>query len=444
MLHIKARDGQSGAEGAVAILVIGTLDTKLAEISALAAEIQRQGGAPIVLDSSGRAPADTVPMSWPLVTRERVASAAGVSISDVDALSRGEAIDTVRVGVRVVGEQLHSTGEVQAALCIGGAAAYVAGPLFASLPVGFPKLIVSPLASGARVFEPYVGVRDVAVLHSVADIVGVNSLTKQIIRAAAGYIVGAARATAEVGSADERRPTIAVSMNGNTTEPLMRAKSMLEGRGYEFVGFHANGVGGRALEDFVATGRAVGVLDYTTTELGGHLFGGLMDGGPDRLRTAGKVGVPQVVVPGCLDFITCGRWAEAEAEFPGRVMFRHNPELTLVRLTSDEMAVLGRELARRLNTSSTPTTICVPLRGLSINDCEGGVFFDPVADGAMLEAIRSELVPPHKLMAVDAHVCSEGFVDVVVAELLAALPAIDAAGPSAESIASSLAAASPQ
>jgi uncharacterized protein (UPF0261 family) len=397
--------------------MIGTLDTKLDEFSALADEVERQGGTPILLDSSGREADRPLPTKWRLVGRDEVAAVVGVTTEHISSLPRGEAIEVIRGGVRIITEELQRSGEIQAAICMGGAGTHVAGPAFAALPIGFPKLVVSPLASGARTFEPYVGLRDVAVLHSVVDILGVNVLTAQIFREAAGYIVGAALA------ADGREglpsgPVIAVTVNGNTTAPVMRAKSALEAAGYEVVAFHANGVGGRALEDFIGSGQAIGVLDYTTTELAGHLVGGLMDAGDTRMETAGRMGLPQVLVPGCLDFITCGRWDDAAVEFPDRVMFLHNPELTLVRLTAGEMAVVGRDFARKVNTAVAPATVCVPLLGLSINDRVDGVFYDPVANAALLDAIRSELSPRHRLVEVEAHIQADEFADVVVSELL--------------------------
>ena len=215
----------------------------------------------------------------------------------------------MRAGLRELMKTLLADDLIHGAICVGGAGAHVAGPAFQETPLGFPKLVVSPLASGQRQFEPYVGLRDVAVMHSVADIAGINDVTEKVFRTAAGYVVGAARMSVRDGAgpvAAEGRPTVAISMNGNTTKAMHRGRERLERAGYAVVIFHANGVGGRALEDFVASGLADVVLDYTTTELGATLVGGLMDAGPERMETAGRRGLPQVLVPGCVDFITCG------------------------------------------------------------------------------------------------------------------------------------------
>jgi uncharacterized protein (UPF0261 family) len=404
------------------VLVIGTLDTKGAEIEYLAGAIERRGATPLMLDSS--TDAGDAESRFELIARDRVASAAGSSIESVADLPRGEAVETMREGVRALTNELVAAGRVQGAICIGGAGAHLAGPAFQELPIGFPKLVVSPLASGQRQFEAYVGLQDVAVMHSVADIAGINVITEKVFLSAAGYISGAAAAYRDEGSrggSTESAPTVAVSMNGNTTKAMDRGRARLESAGYAVVTFHANGVGGRALESFVDSGQAVAVLDYTTTELGAGLVGGLMDSGPTRMEAAGRQGIPQVLVPGCVDFITCGPWAEAEREFPDRVMFGHNPELTLVRLRSEEMAELGTIFAAKANQASGPTAVLVPKDGFSVSDVEGGPFWDPDADRAFIDALVSKLEDRVRVQVIDAHINDPGFADAAVDELLALL-----------------------
>jgi uncharacterized protein (UPF0261 family) len=307
---------------------------------------------------------------------------------------------------------------VDGALCVAGAGAHLVGPAFQRLPLGFPKLILTPLASGSRVFEPFIGVRDVAILHSVADVAGVNAITSKIYNQAAGYIVGAARAASTnqgLAESPNGKPTLAVSMNGNTTPAINRARRLLDE--FELVAFHANGTGGRAMEELMSSGTFTAVLDFTTTELAGHIVGGLMDPGPSRMERAGQLGLPQVLVPGCLDFITCGRLDEAKAQFPNRVYYPHNPELTLVRLTAEEMGELGRVFADKANSATGPTLICVPTEGFSMPDCEGGEFWDPAADSRFIAELKKRLSPQVDLKLVDAHINDAHFVDVVVGAL---------------------------
>lgn len=415
------------------VLIIGTLDTKSVEIAAVAAEVESCGAEVVLLDTSGRAhptlSSHELAVGRSVLTREDVARAAGTTSDAVADLPRGEAVATLRAGVRALAVRLHEDGHIDAALCLGGAGAYIARDSFAALPIGFPKLIVSPLASGMRVFEPYTGTKDVATVHSVADLVGVNPITLKIFRAAAGYVVGAAKAAMK-GEHLEPRPAVAISMNGNTTDALMLIKDALEERGFSVVAFHANGVGGRALEEFADTGEAVAVLDYTTTELNGHQIGGLMDAGASRMETAGGRGIPQVLVPGCMDFITCGPMNEAQQQFPDRPMFVHNPELTLVRLTADEMSEMGRSFAAKANSSRGPVIVCVPTGGLSVSDAPGRVFWDPQADEAFVTALSEHLSPEIRLHLIPHHINDREFVRQVLENLLTLLPSLTPANAS--------------
>jgi uncharacterized protein (UPF0261 family) len=361
------------------------------------------------------------------IDQQAVARAAGSTSAAISALPRGEAVSALRAGVNALLQELLASGRIHGAVCMGGAGTHIAGPGLQQLPLGFPKLIVSPLASGSRTFDTYVGIRDVAVMHSVADIIGVNSVTSPIYRSAAGYIAGAARAYADAAAlgADQQagtRPlTVAVSMNGNTTPALMRARAVLESRGMQFVAFHANGTGGRALEDAVRSGKVDAVIDYTTTELAGHLIGGLMDPGPDRMEAAGRAGLPQVLVPGCTDFITCGPLQAAAAEFPGRTYFEHNPELTLVRLTADEMTQLAKVFAHKASQASGPTEVIVPTGGFSVPDAPGKPFWNPEADGAFIATLRAELAEHIGLTELDHHINDDAFIDHVLSTLIALL-----------------------
>jgi len=410
------------------VLVIGTFDTKAVELAALASDIEALGGAVTFLDTSARYaehPGDDVLRGRHFIDQDAVAQAAGSTCAQVSALPRGEAVSALRSGVTNLLDNLVGAGEIDGAVCMGGAGTHIAGPALQELPLGFPKLIVSPLASGSRTFDPYVGIRDVAVMHSVADIIGVNTVTTPVYRAAAGYIYGAALsyATGQKHAIPslQNSVTVAVSMNGNTTPALMRARARLEGHGIQFVAFHANGTGGRALEDAVQSGRVNAVLDYTTTELGFHVVGGLMNPGPHRMESAAKAGLPQVLVPGCTDFITAGPADAAEQEFPGRVYFGHNPELTLVRLTADEMAELGAISARKANMSTGPTEIVVPMGGFSVPDAPGKAFWNPQADGAFVATLRSELADHITLTVRNEHINDNAFIDYVLTALLGLL-----------------------
>jgi uncharacterized protein (UPF0261 family) len=175
------------------VLVIGTFDTKAEELGALADGIESLGGTAILLDTSARhaeRPAGRVLSGRRFIDQDQVAEAAGSSCAVISDLPRGEAVSALRAGVSSLLGELLDGGEIDGAVCMGGAGTHIAGPGLQELPLGFPKLIVSPLASGSRTFGTYVGLRDVTVMHSVADIIGVNTVTSPIYRSAAGYIYG--------------------------------------------------------------------------------------------------------------------------------------------------------------------------------------------------------------------------------------------------------------
>jgi uncharacterized protein (UPF0261 family) len=256
-------------------------------------------------------------------------------------------------------------------------------------------------------------------MHSVADIMGINDVTEPVFVEAAGFVAGAVQARRRSRRRDGHGHSylVAASMNGNTTPALMYAKQALASRGVELVTFHANGTGGRAMEQLAERRLFQGVLDYTTTELAGEVVGGLMSAGPARMEVAGQLGLPQVLVPGCLDLITTGRYDETERSWPGRVLYRHNPEFTLVRLTRDEMALLGRQFAEKANRSVGPVRICVPLNGFSVPNHPDGPFWDPDADLAFVAALEENVSPQITVDVIEAHINDVRFVDHVVGAL---------------------------
>ena len=394
--------------------MIGTLDTKGPEIAFVRSELKRLGCEIVVLDSgtSGESRLADVRFS-----REEVARSADTSLAELRQLSRGEALGRMAIGVQRITTELAREERIHAALCIGGAGVSLAVPAFQSLELGFPKLLVTPLASGKRTFDAFVKTRDVAVLHSVADIMGVNAVTQPVLSAAAAYAAGGASAwyaRRRNASTRARSTLVAATMNGNTTPALMHAKERLARTGVELVTFHANGTGGRAMEELIGEGMFSAVLDYTTTELSGELVGGLMSAGPDRMEAAGRLSLPQVLVPGCLDLITTGTFEETTIAWPGRTLYRHNPAFTLVRLKAEEMAELGCAFAEKANQALGPTHICVPLRGFSVPNHPDGPFWDPEADQAFVEALRGSLITAVPLETIDAHINDREFIDRVI------------------------------
>src|SRR5678816_4377596 len=213
-----------------------------------------------------------------------------------------------------------------------------------ALPIGFPKLMVSTLASGNT--AQYVGIKDIVMFPSIVDVSGLNRISREILTRAAGAICGMVEAVPEQS---EGKPLIVASMFGNTTACVQHAQKILEEAGYEVLVFHATGVGGRTMESLIESGMVSGVLDVTTTEWADELVGGVLGAGPTRLEAAGKMKVPAIVAPGCLDMVNFGERATVPAKFAGRTFYQHNPQVTLMRTTPEECAELGRILADKVN-----------------------------------------------------------------------------------------------
>jgi uncharacterized protein (UPF0261 family) len=246
----------------------------------------------------------------------------------------------------------------------------------------------------------------------VIDILGLNEISRAIFDNAAAAVVGMAR--------DAGRPVrelgdkcVGITMLGQTTPGVMRVRDRLVAAGHEPVIFHANGVGGPAMEHLIEAGALGGVIDYTLSELANSLLDGIHTTGPDRLRVAGRHGLPQVVVPGCVDFFNQGPRDTLPERYRSRKSYFHNPVATLVRLTADEEATLGGIVAERLNEARGPVRVVAPTRGFSLADAEGGDLWEPEADRAFLEALRDALRPDIPYETVDAHVDDPAFADVV-------------------------------
>jgi uncharacterized protein (UPF0261 family) len=402
------------------IALIGTLDTKGDEIAYVRKRLAALGARPVVIDSGILGE----PGTEADVPREEVAREAGYELERIQgAGSRGAAVELMVEGVRAVCLRLWLEGKIDGVLCLGGAeGALLGAAAMHALPLGVPKVIVSPSASGPRAFGPFVGKSDVLVMHSVIDILGLNPIARAVFDNAAAAVVGMAR---DGGGPvrDLGGRSVGITMLGHTTPAVMRIRAVLERAGHEPVIFHANGVGGPAMEKLVEAGALAGVIDYTLSELANALLGGLHATGPKRLRVAGRHGLPQVVVPGCVDFFNQGAPDTVPERYRGRKSYYHNPVATLVRLEPDEMAELGRVVADRLNEARGPVRVVAPSQGFSLADIQGGDLWDPEGDAAFLDALSSSLRADIPFELVDTHVNDPGFADLVADRFLALISA---------------------
>jgi uncharacterized protein (UPF0261 family) len=366
------------------VLLIGTLDTKGREYAYVRDLIQGRGLNTFVLDCGVLGE----PVFTPDSPAARTAEAGGGSLAELrEKRDRGHALEIMGIGARAMALELLAQGKFDGVIAMGGSGGTSIGATaMQALPVGMPKLIVSTMASGN--VAPYVDVKDITMMHSVVDVSGLNRISRRIFANAAGAIGGMVEQ--EMPKVADK-PLIGATMFGVTTPCLDRVRSQMEGAGYEVLVFHAVGSGGRSFEALIAGGYFSGVADVTTTEWCDELVGGVLSAGPERLDAAGRAGIPQIVSLGALDMVNFGPRDTLPPQYESRNIYIHNPQVTLMRTTPEENAKLGEIIAKKLNATTGPTALFVPLKGVSAIDVEGMPFYDPAADLALFEAIRKNL-----------------------------------------------------
>lgn len=370
------------------VALIGTLDTKGAEYAWLAEQLDKHGVQALFVDVGSFSASPLANIS----SDDVIAAANSDAAALRERRDRGEMMQVMSLGAARIVRDLAVSGRIHGLLALGGSGgSSVAAAAMQALPVGFPKLLVSTMASGD--VKPYVGEVDATLMYSVVDVAGINSVSSQVFANAVAAIAGMARAYEDrlAAAPAEHKPVVAVTMFGVTTPAADEARDTLTDLGYEVLVFHATGAGGRAMEKLAESGLLAGVCDLTTTELADDLVGGVLSAGPRRLEMAGRVGLPQAVSLGALDMVNFGPADTVPPEFAGRNLFVHNPTVTLMRTTPEEMAELGRRIATKLAAATGPTELFIPLRGVSAIDVEGAPFRDAEADATLFAELRAGL-----------------------------------------------------
>jgi uncharacterized protein (UPF0261 family) len=393
------------------VVLLGTLDTKGPEYQYLKERLELAGVQVLMVDVGTL----DAPRARPDISRQEVAKAAGVDLEALTAArDRGRAVSQMADAAAVTVRRLFDEGRCDGVLAAGGSGnTAIATTAMRSLPVGVPKLMVSTMAAGDT--RDYIGASDIALMASVTDVAGINSISARILANAAAAMAGMVNAPPV--ELKEQRPMIAATMFGVTTPCVTAAREDLEGRGYEVLTFHATGTGGRAMEALVESGFFTGVLDITTTELADELVGGVLSAGPQRLEMAGRLGVPQVVSLGALDMVNFGARDTVPPKFEARNLYIHNPSVTLMRTTPEESAELGRQVARKLSAARGPVALFIPLRGVSAISVEGGPFYDAAADAALIGAVRENIGKNVDVREMDTNINDPEFARAMAAKL---------------------------
>ncbi len=394
----------------MAVILIGTLDTKGRELGYVRDLIRAAGLETVVIDAGSLGP----PTIEPDIPRDEVFRRAGGSEPGSD---RGEAVAMAARGAAAIVAGLEAEGRVDGVLAIGGSAGTVIGTAaMRGLPFGRPKLMVSTLASGQ--VGPYVGGSDILMLYPVADLAGLNRLTRAALANAAHAMIGMVKGKSWIAP-EPGRPIVAATMFGVTTPCVDRARIGLESKGVEVLVFHATGVGGRSMEGLIRDPMVDGVLDLTTTEIADEVVGGILSAGPNRLEAAGRLGIPQVVSVGALDMVNFGPRETVPGRFEGRLFHVHNETVTLMRTTPAENATIGTRISEILVRATGPVAVLIPRGGVSALDAPGKPFYDPEADEALFDALRSGLArSPVRLIERDEHINDPAFADCAATTLL--------------------------
>jgi uncharacterized protein (UPF0261 family) len=401
------------------IVLLGTLDTKKDEIFFMKELIRESGHAPILMDVGPLGP----PISAPDISNEEIARAAGWTLGD---LARADGRDRVMKAMgegaaRCLLDRLKQ-GLLDGVLAIGGnQGTAIASMAMGVLPIGFPKFVVSTVASGN--IRPFVGSKDLGMMFSVADLVGgPNPVSRSILSNAVGAVVGMVEHGARVALRPGER-TIGVTALGNTEPAVAHATALLRGAGLQVVAFHASGAGGSAMEELVEEGIIDGVLDLTPHELIEEVVGAgaYVPVRPGRLKAAGVRGIPQVVSTGGLEYLCFGPFDSIPIRMRRRRIYMHNPLNANVKASRQEMAEVGRVMAARLNESLGPAAVVVPLHGWSIYGGPGGPLHDPAGNRAFLVALKRHLRPEIPLQEVEAHINEPRFVELCVERMLNSL-----------------------
>ncbi|MCZ6673120.1 MAG: Tm-1-like ATP-binding domain-containing protein [Verrucomicrobia bacterium] len=364
------------------IAILGTLDSKADEHTFVADRIRERGHQVVLIDvgTGGE------PQVAPDFTRYDVAAVTSLDLAPLmERHDRGECVVAMSEAAPAFLSQLVEDGKIEGVISLGGGGGTAIGTAaMRALPIGFPKLMVSTVASGNTAH--YVGTKDIVMVPSIVDVNGLNRISRMIFTRAAGAICGMVEAQVD---SDSGKALIVASMFGNTTTCVNQAKAILEEAGYEVLVFHATGSGGQAMESLIESGMVAGVLDVTTTEWADEVVGGVLSAGPTRMDAMSQAKVPAIVAPGCVDMANFGARETVPDSFEDRTFYIHNPQVTLMRTSAEECAEIGRIIATKSNANSAPVVILNPLKAVSEINGEGQAFYDPDADKALFKAIHA-------------------------------------------------------
>ncbi len=393
------------------VVIIGTLDTKEAEISYLKTQLGSLGIEAKIIDVS----IGSKPSSYADIKREEVAARTHADIESVLKQEDGKlkAMDALAQGALLLVEETRQRDESLGIIALGGGVGtWIGMKVMRNLAFGFPKIMISTLPFDIR---PSMGSKDIVIFPSVSDILGLNPILRKVLRNAAGAMAGMAHLKEQV---NDSKKVIAMTALGVTTPLVTACKEILEAKGFEIAAFHAVGVGGKIFEEWLLTDLFTGVLDVTLHDINNYLFNGISPPYPDRLEAAGRKKILQVVVPGGLDFISKGPIDTLSEQDRKKKHYQHSPMFTHVRVTAEEMKEVAEVVADKLNKGKGRSTVVIPMKGFSYQGHEQGQLADHESDMTFVRVLKRRLKHDIPVVEVDAHINDKLFAEVVCSHLL--------------------------
>ena len=397
------------------VAILATLDTKADEAGFMRSEIESLGGQALLIDLSlvgdSELSAD--------VTKQDVISAGGGNLAELLVKpNREQSNPFIVAGATKIVKELQESGEIHAVVSLGGTqGTSTCAPILQALPYGFPKVMLSTAASGDT--SPFVGIKDITMMFAVSDILGLNVFSRKILANAAAAAWGMAQSEQCI-TKSEAKGVIGMSNLGVLTQGAMRAIKLFEEAGYEVITFHAIGAGGDAMEQMMKEGIINAVFDYGLGEIADGIWGVLRAGGPERLTVAGKLGLPQVVVPGGSEHlgILVNEPNQVPAGYENHQITWHSPYVFVPRLNAEEQGRVAKVIGEKLSHSSKDTLFLMPLKGVSSYSAEGGELYNTELYDAYWESLQKELPNTIEVESMDVTAQDQALVERAVNYLI--------------------------
>jgi uncharacterized protein (UPF0261 family) len=412
------------------IIIIGMLDEREETLKIIKNQIERRGHKAVLIDVSIGTGAIASSLKAD-VTCEEIAQRGGGTIERIKGMlakEREKATSIMAEGLAKKVTELYQAGELQGVIAIAGmTGTFISLTAMKSLPFGVPKLLISSVTAMpayANRLADYFGVRDITVMHSVVDTVGLNPLIRTLAINGANAISGMVEGRETFKK--EERPSIALTEFGFCDKGAHYVRELLE-KDYDLISFHATGLGDRAAVDLVSQGFFEAFIDLVPASFSEYLFGGNRAAGPNRLDAALRTSTPYILAPCGFDMISCGPIERKDKGDPLWVSRRLGERKLLIqdamrvqaRTSVEEMETIAKSVAKKLNQYGNKKLVkfVIPKKGFSSLSVEGGALYDPVADQAFINKLRKHLNPEIDIVEVEANINTPEFARAIVEAL---------------------------